>query len=80
MKFFIGQRVVLARPERLMHMKGELGTVEGVNPCDGDIVVLYDISGKKESHPRQLDPLNDGDNIVEWDSCAWIPEDIKINA
>lgn len=80
MKFFIGQRVILSRPERLMYMKGELGIVEGINEDDGDIIVFYDINGRKESHPRQLDPINDSDDLVEWESCIWKPNSIAENS
>ncbi|GAA0696266.1 hypothetical protein GCM10009429_23530 [Dyella marensis] len=89
-RFYVGQRVVLARP-RNPNNKGLTGTIvrfsefpKGTMMRDGacsincDCVVDYDARGMCADHTERLDPLTDSYDVVSWKDCAWKPEHLRV--
>jgi hypothetical protein len=87
MKFYVGQRVRMARPYHsanlnntgfILQLFNDVDTVEGWVAnclCEWDRPVVGDIC-----HTDQLEPITDGREVVSWKDCAWMPEHLRTPA
>lgn len=91
-RFYVGQRVALARPEDPKN-KGLTGTIarfaefpvgtmmrDGLAHMHCNCVVNYDGRGMHGEHTRRLEPLTDSYDVTSWDACVWKPEHLRVGA